>query len=168
MIGGGALMVAGAIGQYEAAQDAKDAARKQGEAAGRAADAQEKQFRLQRKQADIQNVRQLRAAIREARIRRGVVVNAGATTGTLASSGVQGGASSIGAQHASNVTFFNQMEDLGQQTTAAQTEQARAIGEGGQAAAAGNAAAADAAMWGAIGSLGSTIFAASSKPAAGA
>jgi hypothetical protein len=117
----------------------------------RAVASQERQFAIQRKQADIANARQVRQAVRQARLARAQVINAGAGSGTLGSSGVQGGASSISAQMGSNLSFFSSMHSLNNQAIAEQVIQGRTQGDSFRAQAAGQRAAA-------VGQLAGTIF----------
>lgn len=138
------LSAAGTVMQMEARSDAKDAAR-------RRADAQAQQAALEQKRADIANARQLRTAIRQARIARASLVNQGANAGTSFSSGVVGGAGSVVSQSNANVGFFNQMGEVNAGITDTQRAQAAAMADYG-------AAQGDAAIGGALGNLGGTIF----------
>jgi len=63
---------------------------------------------LQQKQVNLQNARAKRDAVREARIAYGTAQNTAANQGVSASSGSQGGLSSIAAQAADNVSFLDQ------------------------------------------------------------
>lgn len=134
----------GAIGQMSAQSNAKDAAARQ-------AAAQQEQARLEQQKADIANTRNLRTAVRQARIARGSVINQGANAGTSTSSGVVGGAGSVVSQNASNTSFFNTNSALNSQITETQITQ-------GQAAAEAGSAQGEAATFGALGSLGGTVF----------
>lgn len=154
VVAGVALMAAGAYKQYEAAGDQADAIRQGNEEAriGR-----ERQMAAEQRRADLQAARSVRQAVRQARIARSMVVNAGANTGSLNSSGVAGGASSVGAQARENLNFINQSLDINSEVTAAQMQQANAFGEMQTKVA---DAQAESAQWGAIASLGGTIFSA--------
>lgn len=135
---------AGAYSQHEAGQDQKDALKKQG-------NLQREQFELERRKADIESARNARSAVRQARIARASIINAGADSGTLTSSGVQGGASSVGSQLEGNLDFFNTMHGLNEQIISTQAERGDAVIAGGQAQA-------DSAKAGAIGAIGGTVF----------
>lgn len=139
-----AVSAVGAAVQYSAGQDAK-------KASGRQAQAQREQAALEQQRADINNARQLRASLRQARIARGTVVNAGAIAGTSQSSGVIGGASSLVSQSGANVDYYNQMGDLNTGVMNTQVEQANAQQDMGEAQG-------TAALGGALGGLGSSIF----------
>jgi hypothetical protein len=130
--------------QYQSAQEQKGASKRQAEES-------RVQAGLEQKRADIQNTRQLRTALRQSRISRANVENAGANAGTSNSSGVLGGVASIGTQSAANVGFFGQMGELSSQITASNQRQGNAAADYGQAAG-------DAAIWGAFGSLGNSVF----------
>lgn len=155
-----ALVVASfaAYQQYEAAGDQADAAKKQGEALERQGTAQKDQFDLESKRADIQNARQARAAIRQGRIARASVINAGANTGTLMSSGVAGGAGSVQSQTAGNLSFFNETGGINQQIIGTQRRQGQAATDAGVAQAEMLVNQGESAQWGAIGQLGGTVF----------
>lgn len=139
-----ATTAASAYTQYRAAGVQSNALKDQGRL-------QQEQFALERQKADIENIRQARAAVRQARIARATVINQGADTGTLGSSGVQGGASSVGAQLGANLDFFNEMHGLNDQIITTQAARGDAVIAGAQAQA-------DSAKAGAIGSLGGTVF----------
>lgn len=141
---GGIVSGVSAYKQYEAGKDAADATRRQ-------ADETRRQGQIAQRQADIQNARQMRAAVRQARIARASVVNTGANAGTLTSSGVTGGVSSIGSQLQSNLTTFNQLDQFNDEAVASQTA-------AGVAAADATIAKAESAQWGALGQLGGTVF----------
>jgi hypothetical protein len=139
-----AVAATGAYMQYEAGQDAKAAN-------NRMADAQRQQAQLAQRQADINNARQVRTAVRQARIAQAALVNQGATHGTMTSSGVQGGVASVIAQNSSNMDYYASMREINGGVTATQVEQAGAQADLG-------AAQATAATGGALGSLGGSIF----------
>lgn len=63
---------------------------------------------LQQKQVDLQNARNKRDAIREARMAFGKAQNTAANQGVSASSGSLGGLSSISSQVSDNVSFLDQ------------------------------------------------------------
>lgn len=142
-----AITAGSAYMQYQAAQDQKDALEDQ-------ARASRAQFEAQQRRADIENARSMRQAVRQARAARSVVVNAGANSGTLTSSGVQGGVASIGSQLNSNLSYIGDIAETNAEIAAASLASNQAQIAQGQASAEG-------AQWGAIGSLSSTIFQAS-------
>lgn len=106
----------------------------------RAASAQREASAMQQKQADLQNARQKRDAIREARLAYGRTTNAAANQGVSGSSGSQGGLSSIASQVGDNISFLDQYGFFSDQAS-------RALGRANQATSRANTA-------GAIGSLG--------------
>lgn len=124
---------------------------------------------LEQRRADVSNVRSLRAAVRQARIARAAVVNTGANAGTSGSSGVLGGTGSIGAQLASNLGFFGQIENINSKVLATQEAESLgtvalgdvsrrvAVGEGQYRADVARADA-DAALGGSVKALGGTVF----------
>lgn len=71
--------------------------------AGKAA---ERQARAEQRRAEIQNVRSTRQAIREARLAQGSLVSQGALSGTMGSSGLAGGLSSVSAQLGGNLNYI--------------------------------------------------------------
>jgi len=81
----------------------------------RSAAAQRKAVKRERRIAEVENVRSRRQAIRERLIQAEQLRNQGAVSGTMESSGVQGGIASIGSQTASNIGFSNQIDQLNQQ-----------------------------------------------------
>lgn len=115
------------------------------------AQSQREQADMERRRADIQNTRSLRQNIRQSRVARATILNTGANVGTSGSSGVQGGAASVGAQSAANQGYFSAMQDINQNVTTIQGNQANLFAESGSIQA-------DAAMAGALGGLGGTIF----------
>ena len=138
------VSVFSAVNQYESQSEARDAQQQQ-------IAAQRDQAALENRRADIINARQLRNSLRQARIARAAVINAGATSGTLTSSGVVGGAGSISSQYSGNAGYFGQQQQINDSVLATQSRQA-------DAAAAAGAAQGDSAMYGVLGALGGTIF----------
>lgn len=67
--------------------------------------------RAEQRRAEVQNVRNVRQAIREARLSQGSLVNQGANAGTIGSSGVSGGLSSVSAQLGSNLNYLSQIAE---------------------------------------------------------
>ncbi len=117
--------------------------------AGRAA---ERQYAAESRKAEIQNIRSVRQQIREARLAQASMVNVGAQTGGMGSSGLAGGVASVGTQLAGNLNY---MQQIAEQNTAI-----------GSAAVAGAQATSNAAIYGSIGQLGGTIFSAVGGPKA--
>lgn len=136
--------VAGFLGQ----QDARDEQRNANE---RMADERRTQYANEQKRAEIQNVRQIRQQIRQQRAAAASIIGRGATTGTLGSSGVQGGVSSTGSQLAGNLSYMSNIADVNTANAASSERFASAELQAGQAAG-------DLAAWGAFGNLGNTIF----------
>jgi len=91
------------------------AARAQRKSARAAQEANE----IQRQQMALEQAREKRETIRAARIARGRAINAGASQGVLDSSGVQGGASSIGSQLSYNTSFLDKQGTMADQASAA-------------------------------------------------
>lgn len=157
---GGAIALGGAVMQYSAQKSAAKAANNAAMAGMMQAQEMRRQGELEQKRADINNARSLRAAIRNSRIARATVVNAGANAGTMTSSGVMGGVASIASQDAANRGYFGQMTDINEDVYASQGEQYKWQMYEGQARMAAGAAQGRAAMGGAIGSVGQSIFSA--------
>lgn len=82
--------------------------RKAYKAGEKSAAEQRKAAEFQQKQVNLQNARAKRDAVREARMAYGTAQNAAANQGVSASSGSQGGLSSIAAQAADNISFLDQ------------------------------------------------------------
>ena len=116
----------------------------QSKAMDRAAAASERQFKASEQKAEVQNTRSIRQQIRQARAAQAGMTNVAAQTGGIGSSGYAGGMASVSSQAASNIGYMSQ---IAQANTAY-----------GQAGVEASYAQADAATWGAIGSLSGTIF----------
>jgi len=104
--------------------------------------ASKREFEASQRRADIQNIRNVRQRIRETRLAQAGATNVAAQTGAIGGSGLAGGVASAGSQMAGDLSY---MARVAQQNTAigqAQVDQASAM--------------ADAAIWGAVGSLGQT------------
>lgn len=157
-VAGFAASAFSAIQQMDAAEDAAQAQREQGEAMNRQAAAQREQFELNKRQSDIENARSVRTAVRQARIARAAIINSGANAGALQSSGVEGGAGSIGSQLGGNLTYFGQMGTLNNQVIDTQIRQGAAASDAGAAQGRAAVAQQESASWGALGSLGGTVF----------
>lgn len=110
----------------------------------KAAAAQQRQYQAEERKAEVQNVRSVRQQIRESRLARAAMTNVAAQTGGIGSSALAGGISSVGTQFAGNLNY---MQQIAEQNTAI-----------GAAAAQGAQAMSNAAVYGAIGNLGGTIF----------
>lgn len=67
--------------------------------------------RAEQRRAEVQNIRNVRQSIREARLAQGSLVSQGAAAGTLGSSGVAGGMSSISSQLGSNLNYLSQIAE---------------------------------------------------------
>lgn len=118
----GAALATAAVGTAESIKQGR-----------RAASAQREASAMQQKQADLQNARQKRDAIREARLAYGRTTNAAANQGVSGSSGSQGGLSSITSQLGDNISFLDQYGFFSDQAS-------RALGRANQATARANAA----------------------------
>jgi len=148
-----ALLVAGTAIAAKGYIDQREAQKDNQAAMGRQAAAQEAKYRADAQRAEIQNMRAVRQQYREQRIRAASIIGAGATGGTLGSSGVQGGVASLGSQFAGNMNYMSNIADTQTATTNASIAYGQATYDAGVAQ--GNAAK-GAAMVG----LGSTIFSA--------
>ena len=160
VIAGAALFGSAAsfYGQKRAGDRAENAAEAMGLTNQQAADLQRKRAGIEARRTEILNARDLRNSIRQARIARAAVINTGAVSGTMDSSGVLGGAGSITSQEAGNIGFAGQIADINEQSTAINkalgdvaAEQGRIQGDLAVAEAAGR-------QWGAFGNLAGTIF----------
>lgn len=67
--------------------------------------------RAEQRRAEVQNVRNVRQAIREARLTQGSLVAQGANSGTIGSTGVAGGLSSVSSQLGSNLNYLSQIAE---------------------------------------------------------
>lgn len=67
--------------------------------------------RAEQRRAEVQNIRNVRQSIREARLAQGALVSQGASAGTLGSSGVAGGMSSVSAQLGGNLNYLSQIAE---------------------------------------------------------
>jgi hypothetical protein len=119
----------------------------------KAAEAQKKALAVQSAMDQLKQQREARQAMREARIKRASIVQAGANQSATASSAVQGGAASVQSQLSGTLSFLDQMGQMAKQATGYQQA---AVDAG-----------ASAGMFGAIANLGGTIFQ-SWKPAVNA
>lgn len=71
--------------------------------AGRAA---ERQFEAEQRRAEIQNVRNVRQSIREARLAQASIQSQGALSGALMGTGVAGGMASVSSQLGGNLNYI--------------------------------------------------------------
>ncbi|CAB4161325.1 hypothetical protein UFOVP729_44 [uncultured Caudovirales phage] len=109
--------------------------------AGKAA---QRQYEAEARKSEVQNIRSVRQQIREARLAQASMTNVAAQTGAMGSSALAGGVSSVGSQLAGNLNY---MQQIAKENTAI-----------GAAAAEGAQAMSNAAVYGAVGQLGGTIF----------
>jgi len=79
------------------------------------ASAQKKQIEAQRRMADIENARQRREAVRQARIARASVISQGEAQGVSSSTGIAGGVAGVQQQMGYNLSFLDQMQDANTQ-----------------------------------------------------
>ena len=110
----------------------------------KAGKAQRASMAIQQRQADIQAARSRYAAVRQARIQRGAMQQQASTQGVGGSSGVLGGVAGLQSSLASEVSTNYQIQGLSQQASAANQRAASAQS--------------NAAIWGAVGGLSSSIF----------
>lgn len=128
-------------------QDAKDQEKQAQQEAARAL--QERQA-AERRQAEMTNLRNRRAAVRDARIKEGTIINTGSQTSPGGSS-VIGGAGGVQTQLGYNLGYYTSMDSNNQDVYAANTAL-------GNANIAGQIAQANYQQAGAIGAIGKTIF----------
>jgi len=110
----------------------------------KASKAAEREAQASRKRAEVQNIRSVREQIRTARLAQASMTNVAAQTGTVGSSALAGGVSSVGSQLAGNLGY---MSDIAEQNTAitnAQISQIRAN--------------TNASIFGSIGSMSGSIY----------
>ena len=74
-----------------------------------------KQYQAEQRRAEVQNIRNVRASIREARMAQGQMFNVAAQTGGMGGSALAGGVSSTQSQLAGNLGY---MSDIAQENTA--------------------------------------------------
>jgi hypothetical protein len=129
------------------AQAAQQGARAQQQAAQQ----QQIAFQADQRRAEVQNIRNVRAQIRAARLAAGSMTNIAAQTGGMGSSALAGGTASVGSQLSGNLSY---MQDIARENTAISNAQIASAGFQGQAA----AAAGRAAIYGAVGDVAGTIF----------
>lgn len=91
-----------------------------------------KQYQAGKEAANLQQAMENRKAqrsqlqaLREAQIKRAMMIQAGANSGVMDSSGLQGGIGSLQSQLAGNIGFANQMTSLGQGVSSAQQQMNR-------------------------------------------
>lgn len=111
----------------EKAEDRATAARNEQVAEQRA------QFAAEQRIADIKNQRERADIARRTRLARSQILNTGANTNTMFSSGVSGGASSAVSQGASNLGMFNAIAANQADIIASKGREADAIADLGQA-----------------------------------
>jgi hypothetical protein len=109
--------------------------------AGKAA---EREAAASQKRAEIQNVRSVREQIRQARLAQSSMTNVAAQTGTMGSSAMAGGISSVGSQLAGNLGY---MSDIAQQNTAIYNAQVAQI-----------QASTNASIFGSIGNMAGSMY----------
>jgi hypothetical protein len=153
-----AIAAVGAVGQFQAQKKAAAAQKQQSALAAQAADESKKQAELAKRQADIQNARQLRASIRQSRIASGTLANVGGNTGAFESSSFAGGLSGLSSNVGANIGTAAQQGVIAENILASQVAQSNiAVASGvaeGQKAIAGAQAQQSQAIFGA----GTTIF----------
>lgn len=109
--------------------------------AGRAA---QRQAEAERRRAEVENVYKVRQSIRQARLAQGAMTNQAALSGGIGSSGLAGGTSSIGSQLSGNLNYMSQIAEENTSIFNAAVQGARAS--------------TNAAVFGQIGQMSSTIF----------
>lgn len=119
--------------------------------AGAQAGIMRQQLELQKQQADVENVRKIRAQVRQARASRAAVVNAAANSGTSTSTGALGATSGIGTKLAGELDYFGGTANRQSQGSGLQVQSGDLSAQAGQIQG-------SMAQWGAIGGLADTIF----------
>lgn len=114
-VGTGAF-IGSQIDQIRASGDLADAANQNAAEQTRLA---ERAYQAEKQRADIQNIRNIRSSIRQARIAAGSMQNLGFQTGGAGSSGLAGGVSSVQSQLAGNVNYAGTMSAYGNQISQA-------------------------------------------------
>lgn len=131
------LLAASATATAYSAYEQREAGKQQQRAA-------QQQYAASQRKAEIENVRSMREAVRRERLAKAQMENVGYQMGGAGSSALAGGVSSIASQTAGNVQYVGQ---IAKQNTAM-----------GEAQLMGAQAAADQAIWGAVGQMSGTIF----------
>lgn len=157
---GAALATQGFVEQKAAGRAAQRFAEEEARASGLIAAENRKQFSLQQRISDIKNARERAQIARQASIARGRLVNLGATTGTLESTGVAGGVASITSQEASIGGSFGAVAEAQGLLTESQQRVATQAGVIGQAQAGQVGARVQSSEGAAMFGLGTDIFAA--------
>lgn len=121
------------------------------EYAGQAAQTAQQQYAAEQKRAEVQNIRSVRAAVRQTRLGQAAMINQAALSGGMGGSALSGGLSSMGSQLTGNLGYMKEVADLNTQIGGLA---ATYSGQMAQASISGSKAA----MYGSIGSLGTTIF----------
>lgn len=103
------------------------------------------QAAAEQRRADIENVYKTRQAIRQARLAQGAMINTAAQTGGVGGSGVAGGVSSVASQLGGNLSFMDSVARENNVILSTQNTMGKAQ--------------TNAAIFGAVGQLGQTIFA---------
>lgn len=122
-------------------------------AANAAAQAQltRQQLELQKQQSEVENIRKVRAQVRQARLTRSAIVQSAANTGTSLSTGAIGAAGSVGTKLAGELDYFGGTAERQAKGLDLQVESGNLSARAGQIQG-------DMAQWGAIGGLAGTIF----------
>ena len=157
---GAVMSVVGFFNQQDARDDQEEAMRRQEQAANEAAQARREELIAQKRRADIENMRSVRAAIRQQRAAEAGIIARGATTGTMASSGVAGGVSGVGSQLVANLGYMSDVADTQTASMAAATRAGEAQLAAGQANIAMSQASADYQSATQMMNMGGTIFSA--------
>jgi hypothetical protein len=97
----------------------------QSNAANRQASAQRAAMEQERKMANLSAARERREQFRQARAQQGALLQTGAVSGTMGSSGLAGGMSSVSAQLGSNVSYLDSMSSMADQASIFNIEAAR-------------------------------------------
>lgn len=106
--------------------------------------AQEEAAQQQNNLADLENRKARIQAVREARIKRQQMIAAAGATGSMESSGLAGGTSSLASQLGSNVGFANQRQAISTNVMNLTNKATKAENQAG--------------IYSAIGDIGDTIF----------
>lgn len=148
--------VVGGITAVSGAAKQRKAGKKQEEALEAQAEERRKAEETQQKIRDLKTARERRQLVRQQRVQRAEIITGAAAGGTLTSSSAQTGAGSVVTQGASALSFLDQVQSLGAQTSIFNINAAKFGTEASAAGAEGREGAA-------ITSLGTTLFTSSQR-----
>ena len=139
----------GLFAQYQQGEEAKKASEDN-------LNLQKREYARQQKLAEVQNIRSIRQQLRAQRLAQSTMTNTAANKGGMGSSGLAGGVASAASQTAGNLGMIAQQAAVNATSGADQISTAQSIGQHQ----------ANAATWGMVGGISSTVFGAAGGPAA--